>query len=62
LNIGALGHTHVDVRVLEVEVGLNIAEDLLIGLDDLFDLDLNEEVKGIYMLLDQPLNLEKGRQ
>lgn len=40
---------------------IDIAQHPVVGLDDLLDLDLDEEIEGVDMLLDQAFDLEKGR-
>lgn len=53
---------HVNVGKLEVEVWIDVTENLMIGVDNLLQLDEDEEVEGIDVLLDEPLHLEKGWQ
>lgn len=48
--------------VLEVELRVDVARDLLVGQDDLLEVDVDEVVERVDVLLDQPAHLEERRQ
>ena len=61
-NVGILLITRsidVDVCVAEAELGVHIAADLPVGLEDLLHLDLNEKVERVNLLLNESSRLEQ---
>lgn len=60
IEVGAVGEGDVDVGVLEPEAGVDVGGDLVVGLDDVLDVDVDEMVERVDVLLDEALDLEKG--
>lgn len=56
------GPIDVDISVFEIELGINVAEDCLICLDNFLELNFNEVIEGVNMLFDKTLYSEKGRK
>lgn len=57
---GRFANIYVCVR--DIELRIDIAEDGLIGLDDSFEVDINEEVVRIDVLFDETFHLQKCRK
>ncbi len=47
----------VDVEVFDVEVGVGQTGDLLVGFQDVLDLDVGEVVERVQVLLEEPFDL-----
>lgn len=54
--------TKVDICILDEKFGVYIAEYPLVRLDNSFHIDIDEEIVRVDVLLDKPLDLEKGRK
>jgi len=50
----------VDVEVFDVEVGVGQTGDLLVGFQDVLDLDVGEVVERVQVLLEEPFDLQVG--
>lgn len=51
-----------DVCVLEPETRIDIRSDLIISLEDIFDVDIHEIIERVNMLLYETLDLKKSGQ
>lgn len=58
--IAALGPSNIDVEVFDVEIRINIRSYPL-SLDNFLQFNIDEVIKGINVLFDQPLVLEESR-
>lgn len=51
-----------ELHLLEIEMRVYVRLDTLVGLDDLFQVHVDEVVEGVDMLLNQTLDLQECRQ
>ena len=54
--------SNVYVRVGNIEFGIYIAEYGLVGLDNPFQVDIDEEIVGVNMLFDEAFHLQECRK
>ena len=57
-----VGEADTDVGVLEPETGVDVRGDFVIGLEDVFDVDIDEIVERVDVLFYEPFHLEEGGQ
>jgi hypothetical protein len=62
VRICAVREADTDISVFEPETGINVRGDFVIGLEDVFDIDIDEVVERIDVLFHEPFYLEKGGQ
>lgn len=48
--------------LLKKKVWFDITQDFLVGFHDLFELDLDEKVEGVYVLFDKSFDFQERRQ
>ncbi len=48
--------------LLKKKVWFDIAQDFLVGFHDLFELNLDEKVEGVYVLFDKPFDFQERGQ
>jgi hypothetical protein len=58
--VDAVREADLDIGVLEPEAGINVRCDLVVGLQDVLDIDVDEVVEGVDVLLDEALHFEES--
>ena len=60
VRVRAVREADTDVGVLEPETRVNVRGDFVVGLEDVFDVDVDEIVERVDVLFYKPLHLEEG--
>ena len=63
VRVGPVREADDNVRVLEPKAGVDVGRDLVVGFENVFDIDIDEIVEGVDMLLHETLHFEeRGEQ
>ena len=62
VRVRSVGEAHDNIGVFEPETGIDIGGDLVVSLEDIFDVNVDEVIERVDVLLDESLDLEKGRE
>ena len=62
IGVRTIRHANRDVCVFQPEARINVGGDLVIGPEDIKEVNIDEMVKRINVLLDKPLDFQECRE